>query len=76
MYKTVERAHQRGVRIAADTALGPHYNFTRQARAFADAILTDTEPVITGEDGLRALEICLAIYEAAESGKVVKMSKE
>ena len=58
---------------SADTALGPHYNFARQAAAFAAAIEQDTEPAITGEDGLRALEICLAIYEAAESGKVVVM---
>ncbi|MEZ4639766.1 MAG: hypothetical protein R2856_33215 [Caldilineaceae bacterium] len=58
---------------SADTALGLHYNFARQAAAFAAAIEQDTEPVITGEDGLAALEICLAIYEAAESGKVVAM---
>jgi UDP-N-acetyl-2-amino-2-deoxyglucuronate dehydrogenase len=58
---------------SADSALGPHYNFARQARAFADAIEQDSEPVITGEDGLRVLEICLAIYQAAESGKIVEM---
>lgn len=48
---------------------GPYYNFARQAQDFADAILNDREPMVTGEDGLRALEICLAIYRSAASGK-------
>ncbi|MEZ4831156.1 MAG: Gfo/Idh/MocA family oxidoreductase [Caldilineaceae bacterium] len=67
------RRYDRVETHSADTALGLHYNFARQAAAFAAAIEQDTEPVITGEDGLAALEICLAIYEAAESGKVVAM---
>lgn len=48
---------------------GAYYNFTRQAHEFADAILQDREPAVTGEDGLRALEICLAIYRSAKSGQ-------
>jgi predicted dehydrogenase len=50
---------------------GEHYNFARQAAAFASAILEDREPVITGEDGLAALETALAIYRSAESGRTV-----
>lgn len=53
--------------------LGPYYNFARQAQAFTDAILHDQEPVITGLDGLRALEICLAIYQSSGSGKAVSL---
>ena len=34
-------------------------------RAFFDAIAHDTEPPITGEDGLHALEVALCAYESA-----------
>ena len=55
-------------------SLGPHYNFARQAQAFVDAIREDREPVITGEDGLRALELALAIYQSAETGETVRLA--
>ena len=54
--------------------LGPHYNFARQAQAFVEVIQEDREPVITGEDGLRALELALAIYKSAETGKTVSLA--
>lgn len=53
--------------------LGPHYNFARQAEAFVSAILEDGEPQVTGEDGLRALEVVLAIYRSAEIGESIKI---
>jgi predicted dehydrogenase len=34
-------------------------------RAFVDAIRHDTAPPVTGEDGLRALEVALCAYESA-----------
>ena len=34
-------------------------------RAFIDAIRHDTPPPVTGEDGLRALEVALCAYESA-----------
>jgi predicted dehydrogenase len=34
-------------------------------RAFVDAIRDDTDPPVTGEDGLRALEVALCAYESA-----------
>lgn len=49
--------------------LGPYYNFARQAKEFADAIIEDRDPLVTGEDGLKALEVCLAIYRSAASGR-------
>ena len=54
--------------------LGPHYNFARQAQAFVDAVREDKEPGITSEDGLRALELALAIYRSAEMGETVKLT--
>jgi len=38
-----------------------------------DAIRTGKPPVITGQDGLKALEIVEAIYRSAESGRSVKL---
>jgi len=34
-------------------------------RGFVDAIRNDTEPPVTGEDGLRAMEVALCAYESA-----------
>lgn len=67
-----ETLHHETASFAEDQ--GAYYNFARQAQAFADAILQDQEPPVTGEDGLRALEICLAIYRSAESGKPEEIS--
>lgn len=33
--------------------------------AFIDAVRNDTEPLVTGEDGLRALQVALCAYESA-----------
>jgi predicted dehydrogenase len=41
-------------------------------RDLAAAIRAGTRPSITGEDGLRALEVVEAIYRSAETGRAVK----
>jgi UDP-N-acetylglucosamine 3-dehydrogenase len=35
-------------------------------RSFVDAVRNDTEPLVTGEDGLRAMEVALCAYESAK----------
>lgn len=40
---------------------------------FVDAILHDREPTVTGEDGLKAVEVVLAAYQSAESGAPVRL---
>lgn len=40
---------------------------------FVQMVLEDKEPFITGEDGLKAMELALAAYESAESGHVVRL---
>jgi predicted dehydrogenase len=42
-------------------------------RDLAAAIRTGATPPISGEDGLRALEVVEAIYRSAESGQVVRL---
>ena len=48
--------------------LGVHF-----LRDLAAAILAGTKPAITGEDGLRALEVVEAVYESAASGRTVQL---
>jgi len=43
--------------------------FARQANEFVAAIRERRLPAITGEDGLRGLEVALAIYRSARSGR-------
>lgn len=52
---------------------GIHYNFARQAQAFIDAILRRAELAVTAEDGLKALEVALAIYASAEQQQPVTL---
>jgi predicted dehydrogenase len=52
---------------------GIHYNFARQAQAFADAILERAALGVTAEDGLKALEVALAIYASAEQHQPVTL---
>jgi len=40
---------------------------------FIDAILEDKAPLITGEEGMKSLEVILAALEANETGRIVKL---
>lgn len=53
----------------------PNYNFERQANDFLTAIAEGRDPAVTGEDGLRALETCVAIYRSAEEGRPVAIAE-
>lgn len=53
----------------------PNYNFERQAADFLAAVAEDRAPAVTGEDGMRALEVCLAIYRSAEEGRPVAIAE-
>jgi len=45
----------------------------RETQSFVDCILEDKEPEVKGEDGKATLEIALAAYKSARTGKVVKL---
>ncbi|HEX9435834.1 MAG TPA: Gfo/Idh/MocA family oxidoreductase [Candidatus Limnocylindria bacterium] len=47
----------------------------RMLAAFADAILAKKPVPVSGEDGLRALEIALAAYRSASEGRAVEISE-
>lgn len=59
--------------LPADAPGGEHYNFARQAAAFVESIRAGRTQLISGADGLRALEIALAIYQSAETGQTVNL---
>ena len=51
----------------------PDFTLGLVLKDFVKCILEDTEPAITGEDGLKAVEIARACYESARSGQKVKL---
>jgi predicted dehydrogenase len=49
------------------------YHFGRQIDSFADSIIGDEEPKVTGMDGLKALQTILAAYESYETSKIIRI---
>ncbi|MFO7637050.1 MAG: Gfo/Idh/MocA family oxidoreductase [Clostridia bacterium] len=47
--------------------------FYSELKAFSECILQDSEPRVTGEDGLHAMECVAASYESAFSGKRINL---
>ena len=39
----------------------------------SECVMKNSEPLTPGEEGLRDLKIMMAIYEAARTGKTVKL---
>lgn len=50
-----------------------HYSHRRQIQDLIEAIREDREPLVNGEEGRRALEIVLAVYESSRTGKTVRL---
>ena len=48
-------------------------HFTTEMDHLSDCVMQNKEPLTPGEEGLRDLTIMMAIYEAAKSGKTVKL---
>ena len=52
----------------------PHPNhFGKQIDSFAESIIGDKEPMVTGMDGVKALQTILAAYESYESSKIIRI---
>ena len=58
---------------AADPAAIGHHGHAMQFQDFVDAIRKDRTPAIDGHEGRRSVEIILAIYKSAETGKKVTL---
>ncbi len=58
---------------ASDPAAIGHHGHAAQFRDFVDAVRKDRRPAIDGLEGRRSVEIILAIYKSAETGKAVRL---
>ena len=61
---------------AADPAAIGHHGHAKQFRNVVDAIQKGTTPAIDGLEGRRSVEIILAIYKSAETGRAVTLPLE
>src|SRR5579872_262826 len=58
---------------AADPkAISYHWHY-EQLKDFVDAVKTGKPPMVDGEEGRKSAEIILAIYQAAKTGRAVKL---
>ncbi len=53
-----------------------NYGFPQEFAHFTDCVLHDKQPLVTGEDGRAVLEVLLAAYESAGTGRKVSLPFE
>ena len=70
--KAMQESRSTGGGAADPSAIG-HHGHAIQFRDFVSAITNDRTPAIDGHEGRRSVEIVVAIYKAAKSGKTVKL---
>ncbi|MEX1223554.1 MAG: Gfo/Idh/MocA family oxidoreductase [Pirellulales bacterium] len=58
---------------ASDPSAIGHHGHAMQFADFLKAIKTDGKPAVDGAEGRRSVEIILAIYKAAETGKPIRL---
>jgi UDP-N-acetyl-2-amino-2-deoxyglucuronate dehydrogenase len=71
----VERmaSRQSGGGGASDPAAIGHHGHAKQFKDFVQAIQKDKTPLVDGREGRKAVEIILAIYKSAETGKSISL---
>ena len=65
--------HRSGGGGAADPKAIGHHGHARQFRDVLAAVKKGTKPLVDGPEGRRSVEIILAIYKAAETGRAVAL---
>ena len=48
-------------------------HFAQEMDHLSQCVMDNTEPLTPGEEGLKDLTVMMAIYEAAKSGKTVRL---
>lgn len=48
-------------------------NYTRMTQHFLECVIEDKEPLVSGEDGARAIEVMCAVYKSMETGAWVDL---
>ena len=59
---------------SSDPMAIPLEPFERQFRDFGEAIRTGRKPLVSGEEGYRALELVAAIYRSCREGQAVELA--
>jgi predicted dehydrogenase len=59
--------------VIEERALPVRDHFALEMDHMSGCVMENREPLTPGEEGLRDLKIMMAIYEAARSGKTVKL---
>jgi UDP-N-acetyl-2-amino-2-deoxyglucuronate dehydrogenase len=72
IHEKMASRHSTGGGAADPKAIG-HHGHARQFDDVVKAIRKGTKPLIDGPEGRRSVEIILAIYKAAETGRAVKL---
>ena len=67
------RGHSETGGGAADPSAIGHHGHTMQFRDVLNAIKKRAKPAIDGHEGRRSVEIILAIYKAAETGRTIEL---
>jgi predicted dehydrogenase len=60
--------------ISEDHAAGWHRLKEARIAAYCDCALNRKQPVSSGRDGAKALEIVLAAYRSAEAGRAIELA--
>jgi UDP-N-acetyl-2-amino-2-deoxyglucuronate dehydrogenase len=72
VHKQMQSRKSTGGGASDPSAIG-HHGHTLQFRDVVDAISKNRDPAIDGPQGRRSVEIILAIYKAAETGRAIKL---
>jgi len=48
-------------------------NYEKMTRHFMDCLIHDTQPLVSGEDGARSIEVMCAVYKSMETGSWVDL---
>lgn len=72
IFKSMQESKSTGGGAADPAAIG-HHGHTLQFKDFVKAINTNGTPAVDGHEGRKPVEIILAIYKAAQTGKLVKL---
>ncbi|MEJ7615617.1 MAG: Gfo/Idh/MocA family oxidoreductase [Pyrinomonadaceae bacterium] len=72
-YSGLKMRMRQGNRIS-DVELPQVDHFAAEMEHFSDCAMNNKEPTTPGEEGLKDLKVMMAIYEAAKTGKPIKLS--
>jgi len=65
------RVHRANVTEERELPVRDH--FALEMDHLSECVMENKEPLTPGEEGLRDLRVMMAIYEAANTGKIVKL---